>query len=110
MNDAELFERALAIPDATGRAAFLARACAGDAARLERLERLLARHGHWPAVAQPPRRRHRHARCYAAGLALACRLASAHALPLRLRVRVRHRHRVPVAKCHVGAVSGRGCG
>ena len=44
MNDAELFERALAIPDATGRAAFLARACAGDAARLERLERLLARH------------------------------------------------------------------
>jgi hypothetical protein len=44
MSDADLFERALAIPDAAGRADFLARACGGDAARLERLERLLAHH------------------------------------------------------------------
>lgn len=51
MSDADLFEQALAIPDAAERAALLARACAGDAARRERLERLLAAHEEgtaWP--------------------------------------------------------------
>ena len=56
MSDADLFERALGIPDAAGRAAFLAGACGGDVARAERLGRLLARHDlgtAWPERTLP---------------------------------------------------------
>jgi len=51
MHEADLFERALGIGDASDRAAFLARACGDDTALLARVERLLAVHDRgeaWP--------------------------------------------------------------
>src|SRR4051812_3519244 len=44
MNEETLFTDALEIADPPGRAAFLDRACAGDAALRGRVERLLAKH------------------------------------------------------------------
>src|SRR5438874_2142267 len=45
MTEETLFIEALEIPDAAERAAYLDRACAGDAALRARLERLLGEHG-----------------------------------------------------------------